>query len=701
MDKNKAVISGYKLQKEFLGNITPYKYQESDDVLYIQQEENLKYEVPNLLLQQSSVDLNEKNPNIILISAAGATGKTELVKYLSYIKQMPVVNLTLHPAVGAASLTGLMIDRLGVGEFSRFVQNVELGNKGLLIDALDEANLKVNNNGFFSFLDDIIKWAISPASIVIFGRTEVIGLAYEYMQEKSVPVTSLQIAPFTKTQAQSFINKQTGKNESNETYRDLRDYIIDTVESFFEKEGDLSRKQCDLFLGYAPVLLAISRLIIQNKNYLKLLNEIKEFNQTKVDLILSIIDYILDREKSEKIDTVLLPDLLSGRSDSFIALAKENCYNKIEQCYRIFCRITNKNENTSPTEDLAFNDTYNKRVSEWSAEHPFLVDGSMIQNIVFESYVLLQLVKQPQYQSMVLDYLIGSHKNSYMLFFLYASMEEDGELKSSLIPFLYDSLKSIDRIGFCSSLYIDTAEETETAYKANVHFAVGGNDDSDEYCYTTEFNKNDVFVPGRIFSNVYFNVPVDFLFSDPKIQLTAPIEITCRNLLVNCNYLTFNSINTDDTAFITCDNIDVDYQKAGIVDLDVLNFSANYFGINSSHSLPHPFINYHTAINSELHNDLDLMNKYKKMRAMVSMFRKHSRNEMGKLHDKIDNRIGVTPIGRAIINAFIEKGIMHKDGHLYIIDDEAFSNNLGLTYASLKSFEFGNKIKKFLNDISL
>ena len=71
---------------------------------------------------------------------------------------------------------------------------------------------------------------------------------------------------------------------------------------------------------------------------------------------------------------------------------------------------------------------------------------------------------------------------------------------------------------------------------------------------------------------------------------------------------------------------------------------------------------------------------------------------MGKMKDKITFRIGTTPIGKKIIQALVNKGVMWEKDHLYLISDEKLSQYLGVTYASLRSFEYNEKTKQFLEN---
>jgi hypothetical protein len=695
------LFSCYNLCNNLLSNITPLNQETivSNEIFYICSEVNSKFEAPNLIRQKSNYNVVLDTPNIILISAAGATGKTQLVNYISNTKGIPVVNLTKHPAVGSNSLTGLLFEKIGIMKVAQFQQEMASGNKGILIDALDEAYLKVNNNGFFSYLDDIVKWTFPKSSIIVLGRNEVMGYAYEYFVEKNKNVLFLQIAPFTKDQAKDFVDKQVGGNKYDQNYIKLRDYIIDSIEAFFEKDGDVPKKQKELFLGYAPVLLAVSKLLLEEQNYYKVLNDIQKNQEIKVNLILSIVEYILDREKKEKIDKLLLPDLISNRGNSFRQMVFDNCYTRDEQCYRLFCHMANLPENTSPTDDSDFNKLYNEKILDWSSEHPFLLNGNTIQNAVFESYIILRLLLEGTFKNEVFKYMETHKDTGYMFFFLFEAMfkDENKLVDANLIPYLYDSLKSIDRTEFCSSLDIYVTNYSDHNYVANAVFSIGN--ENQENCFNVSFPEKYIFKPRLCFSNVNFNVPVSVCFSLSKTMLKSSIDIQCAELIISCDSLTFDCVDKEnDYVTLNFDRLKIDYQEAALFEISARNFNENHFVFISDQQLPHPFNRYQKKRKSDIALDGSTLERYKKLRAMMCMFRKHNRQEMGKMKDKITFRIGTTPIGKKIIQALVNKGVMWEKDHLYLISDEKLSQYLGVTYASLRSFEYNEKTKQFLEN---
>ena len=81
------------------------------------------------------------------------------------------------------------------------------------------------------------------------------------------------------------------------------------------------------------------------------------------------------------------------------------------------------------------------------------------------------------------------------------------------------------------------------------------------------------------------------------------------------------------------------------------------------------------------------------------MFRSHSKGQLAKHHAKIDNRIGSTPLGKKVIKALVDKHIIYRDEHVYVIDNEAMDKFLGVKFDGIRNSTITYSMRKFLSDI--
>ena len=205
---------------------------EEDLTLYTNLRE--EFVTPVFSVSQTSFGRKWTDTRIILISAVGASGKSWLSERLSYDLKSPVINLGKMKVVASYSLTGVLIKRLGARCAGEYIESLQKGEMGLIIDALDEGYQKTNTDGYFDFLDDVIDKVPCEGSkpIILLGRTNAVELAALHMQEKGVDYAILAIEPFTIDKAKEFIDKRNKKvKDENEVYnpkyKEIREYIID------------------------------------------------------------------------------------------------------------------------------------------------------------------------------------------------------------------------------------------------------------------------------------------------------------------------------------------------------------------------------------------------------------------------------------------------------------------------------------------
>src|SRR5579871_2009146 len=75
-----------------------------------------------------------EQPQVVLISAVGATGKSTLAHILSNRLKLPILSLGYHKPVGDNTLTGLLTTSFPVKELSDIFQSLNSGEYGVIID---------------------------------------------------------------------------------------------------------------------------------------------------------------------------------------------------------------------------------------------------------------------------------------------------------------------------------------------------------------------------------------------------------------------------------------------------------------------------------------------------------------------------------------------------------------------------------------
>ena len=698
-------ISLYGLKEQFLKEKLPFNFaiSNSSTSFYVENTENKQYVTPILKITETNIE-NGEIPNIICISAAGATGKSELCKYLSVHYSAPIFDLSKHAAVGSNSLTGVLFDSLGYDNAPLLINNLRSGTSFLIIDAVDEGFLKTTTNGYDSFLDNIISIGkTSPNTcFIILGRTQAVEHSYLYLDDKGIKVALLTIEAFTIEQAKEFINKRLGRQNFEQQYILVRDYIIETIEGFFKNQSEIKKAQYLSFIGYAPVLLSISSLLSHENNYKKPHEDLLARNDKNIDLIIAIVELILYRDKREKIDKTLLSPLLEDRSETFRQHAYNTVYDIDEQCFRILAYVLGKKINLQITGDKTFDSLYEDKISGWIKEHPF-IENKKIQNAVFESYIVAKLVQSQNvdYKKLAYEYLSTRYKDAFMLFFIYDKLTKTNRIIDiKMLPFLYASIKSLDNSEHSTSLSIEEISISDSTIECDIQF----NTNDKLFTYKSQISETEILFIGDYLSNIDINAEdAKFLLNKNRCIMIPPISIICKTLLSYPNEIIIDdsSYQNKDNIILEYENLDIDYLKTGTYALINRNRNSQCLKIFTDNRPEYPFDAYwESKVLSEF-SDVQLK-LYKKLRKIIALFKSHSKGRMAKFKDKINNRrVCGTGIGLLLLNELLEKKVIYLEGDFYFISPEKMDVYLGLSYDQIRMGIINDKTKQFLINLSL
>lgn len=702
--KMKAKIDLSKI-KTLLQNKVQFAYELkcNSKELWVSNEKSTFYVEPELsfVSELSTCDKIEDS-QVILVSAVGATGKSELTKSLSYDLKIPVVDLGNARVVASNSLTGLIFQYLSPIDGGNFLQNLQNGDTCMVIDALDEGYQKTNTQGFFDFLDDVIsKLAKKGCSCVMLGRTNAIEMCSLYLDEKGIKAAVLQIEPFPLRKAQEFIDKrvETDLSEQHKTaYRVVRDYVLESLGDFFSTDSSEGMNQYGNFIGYAPVLLAISEFLNGEKvrNYKTLLENLRSCQFRSMSLILDIINRILDRDKNDKIVPNLINKIINNRESVFRKKALEEAYTQEEQCARVLYLLLGEEYPYKPIDDEAFNVEYTKGLETWMKDHPFLL-GRKPANVVFECYILAKLIKIDKYKDAVYRYMNRRQTSSFMFFYLYKELNKDEFISEDIVPYLYNSLKTLDSKEAYYSLEMGLSEKYNEEDIYDVSF-VSSDQKLQNYVFRTKLNK-DLCWHGTI-SGVTIEISRNFVMCDERTEMQAPSYIHCKTFIVKSNEVNFSCRDLDTHITIEAENILSDTASGNVTKVHEAWCDRKNLVLICSEPLTYPFCDFQRKMVSEkVEKSKVLYEIYNKMRRTLIMFRSHSKGRLAKHHAKIDNRIGNTDLGKAVIKALLEKHIIYKDEHVYVIDNNSMSRFLGVKFDGIRSCTITKTMLTFLSEI--
>lgn len=677
-----------------------YKMKEELDDFKVEMKPNPKFIAPvlSVVRDYSPNEINEAC--YILVEAVGASGKTELTKSISCSLSCPILDLGRTKVVAGNSLTGLLYKRLDRRDSFSYIENISEGKSTLMIDALDEGYMKTNNQGYLDFLDDII--SLNPQKecpIIMLGRYNAVELAANYLFENGAKFITLQIEPFTLNQAKEFIDKAVGSSalRYEAIYKDTRDYIIETINGFFKDQSSIKNHASERFIGYAPVLQSISAFFKENTNYHVVLNEMKAKNVKSVELIVDIIERILTRDRDEKVKPILLEKLLVDRTKDFKDKVLSVVYDYDEQCARVLYKVLNLPFPEISITDASFLTDYNKHMADWINEHPF-IGKHRIANVVFESYVLARLTHIPKYSEAAYLY-IKKFGISYMFALIYYAIYEFNDVDPEILPYIYDSFRELNNSVAYYKFGLEAIKQEGSVIDCNFEFE-GSNDALMVYSGSVRYNVDSKLDFGSRLEYLNINVPLDFVISSKNIGVAAPSYIRCKNLTIESSEMTLYSHVNNRNFMFECDDIYIELKHEQYLQINGPGKTKNCLSIVCPFKPEYPLYDYWTSSDAKLQAlTKEEITLYKKLRSIILEFRSHSKGELAKHYQRIDFVLGASTTGQKVITALKEKNMMFKDGHLYKLDSEVLSRELGLSYDDFRNYEMSDQVIRFLRSI--
>ncbi len=689
MDKNNLSINRLQqlLKWNNLKPISPLN--DFTESFYVSTKVNNEYVEPFLSVRRGDI---EQLPDIVLITAAGAVGKTELTNFLSCTNRVPIFDLAINKPVGDYAMTGVLSD---IYDFSALKEAIKEGTNAVIVDALDEGEMKTRDEAFFSFIDNIatlVPKETKATPFILMGRTNIMNRVYEYLDGGNTTIWLLQIEPFTIEQAKKFLYNQVigdDKQKYTPSYIEIQDYIIATIESFFKSQGEFTTSTYQNFIGYAPVLQAIGKLLQKNPNYQRLLNSLRESQATNVDLLVKLMEDILYREQSKVRENLI--NVISASYPDDIKEEIQQCYSIEEQCLRLLSRCLNYSDSFCEVSDPSFRNEYEKGIQSFMKEHPFW-GASGFGNVVFESFALATIATSTKkenrlFAEMYRDLLL---KNSFAYYPIMNAVIKKQKviISASYFPSLYSSL--ISQSQSMLQTEVDLEESGDTPSNLKVSFYNDDQNLDDEI--TLEYQSKDgPFNLGSYIGNASISGSFSVILDNNSTVLRSPISLICSEFICKSGEIILNCMSQDEK----CITIDCNKLVVAVTDdIPKLRNNGCELIIYSEAHVSHPFASYKR--NEPISKQDPNYEKYHKLRAIISQFRAHKKGgDWAKKKDKLDRRYS-QGVGGDTLKALIENNILYEEKHLYKLNQTKMREILELTYTEMLNSQINEKVTTFL-----
>ena len=168
---------------------------------------------PNVALAEGCLDKSQ----VLIIAAPGAVGKSTLARALSSQRGALIWDLAEAAEVGYGSLDAILENTMQPGLKTHFLEWMSEGLQFVIIDALDEGRIKVNENSFFQLIQNISRLAKDAKGIcfVLLGRTQIAESVWLSLTDNETQASILTIEPFTRDQANEYIGKHLEREQTH------------------------------------------------------------------------------------------------------------------------------------------------------------------------------------------------------------------------------------------------------------------------------------------------------------------------------------------------------------------------------------------------------------------------------------------------------------------------------------------------------
>ena len=685
-------------------------------------------------LQESPDGGQVSSSRVLIISAAGAVGKSTLATAIAHEKGAILWDLAQAEEVGSGSLDAVIFNTIEQGRTEEYLEYLGHGLQFLIIDALDEGRIKVKEGSFRRLLENVAGRAKLANGIcfVLLGRTRIAEEAWLVLEEAGINTSILTIDPFDREQANQYIESRLEEHQHTEPYRDCRDLIFDQLaQSVTEMHKTEAAKEIAIkeFVHYPPVLDVVATLLNKETNPIVLKNSLEQGSSAaqgqSVDLVKDVIIRILKREQHEKV--------IPAAKQRLGKLAQNNdwsnweaLYSIEEQCNRLLNSVLHKDVSIvqSSTDVLPdqLRSEYEDVVRGFFDDHPFWQNPGKLANPVFQSYLYArglvgdfgnelaeQIAQQLYGQEMLPSRLLAE-------FYLSSSERLDGRpiVKPEHLGILYDSLLSAESNRNHIRLNIDgpdplddgeiqdegviegdfeilthTQEEGLTAERLIPFWLIV--EDSSEICFS------------RYLRSVFVTVPCTVVLGHhtPEVTIGTNVELRANvirieadSLLVGASTVLRPDEKEDDYVILearSCESHSMEGQPTIYGKTKLL--------VNWPNAEQYPWSYFKAVRLDQSSDDNALLVAYKRFSRIAREFRSNGRNGLARSKVKIENqRIMKGALERELLDQLLGDKILElrDNGQRYYWVPEYADPLLGVTWQSLKTGEVSGPLRSYL-----
>lgn len=645
---------------------------------------------------------------LLIIAAPGAVGKSSYANALAAETNSVIVDLAKTSPLGGNFFKGGLANAFGPKALSDAAE----GKIALVVDALDEAQLRAGPQGYEAGLLDLAGIVNTSAALpaVLLGRALAAEDAYLLLTANGHEACLLKIEFFADDQASEYLRKKlplvavrseqvaTAFQHHAQVFRDLAEQARAKL---------IAAAGCGKtgFAGYAPVLDAICEFTLEadGLNPQAKIAKLKATNQ--IELIDDITISILEREQGK------LQSQFKEQHPDASDLTLSKLYTVEEQLQRVAFNLFGGTAPAYPElPEEAYYTTYQDMVDRFAPQHPFVSANGVASNSVFAAYVVAWALRRSGNPDLVRKAVLAQpNLISGILFELYdrqLQTESEAEMPLADVGILYQALNSQIMPGQRVQLEISDQESGNDGPAIEIYFEILERIDPKTGeaapgltwgAYQTA--PNTILELHSPFSNVYVDAPITVQLGDGIIQqIGAPTELSVEGLLISAKQVLVHSGGADGLKELQ--TVALFATEAACDGVQTVKVPDAALSVSWPGSKTYPWNSYDVDIPAAADEDVTFMRR--RLRKILTAFRSHSKGALVRLAAKINHsRMTKDARGVALIEKLIEDEILvpFDAGKFYRLDPDVMGSILGVGYQDLAQSRFTPESDSYLADV--
>ncbi len=623
------------------------------------------------------------SPSVILISAPAAVGKSTLAEELAYRTNSPIWDLSRFH-VGNDFFAGTLVRHFGRDNLGQVMRSFEEGTGCVVLDAVDEAQLRAGPKNFDAFLGDLAaehqKQRVRP-SLVLLARPITAELVAFALQLHEVRFHHYEVAFFGEHAAKGLIDVYLDADDvrdhrlNRKPFEEFRDALLARVSAALGSPTvDWSSDSTRRFLGYAPVLAAISSYL-DVKNYKSATNEMlaRRVPENLWALLTGLVRNVLQRERHKTLAGVR--PTLQPTADRLVWSGWEGLYGEDEQCARVLARVSGAAVEIPTLTDVpaGLRAEYEDALKGWIGNHPFCRDRGGFANIVFQDYVhayalaggradLCTIVRETLSSEALPSPLLGA----FLLTLAKKSKVRRLPVVDALdVGSLYDSMQAFSRRSDIVSLDLAVTETSGIGVGvARFPAIIGDADASQDFGFEFLTGSSPVRFGQQLANAVVdLDTSVELGYSGRLMTIGPDALIACKTLRITAASYRVDASAIDGQTGSAVALIAESIEQVAIPELKVFG---DRFSVQVQDAV-HPWAPF-KKVAEDADVPKDRWEAFSRLRKLLTYFRAHGRGELARYADFVDNiLIGSSADGKALLALLLKHAVIERRGDMYFL----------------------------------